>query len=233
MLKKFIYLFITLLVGLAHTAWAQIPDRPYGLDTMRTSGKKLSDSEMLDTLRKREENKKDSVVYNSKFVKVTNENLLKDSTQVFPLDTGLTNFENYSSLYQPRSPRIGLGSLGLPQRPLLFEPLKTVGFDVGQHMFDIYMLGPQDLSYYRTRVAYTNLYFVGGGQTEQVFKLVHSQNIKPNWNVGANFNSTGSRGYYRRQNVSDLNAAIFTWYESKGKRYNLLANLKRYHFCLG
>ncbi|WP_345950906.1 putative porin [Mucilaginibacter sp. PAMB04274] len=230
MLNKLKYLFTTLLLlAVARTAFAQIPDRPYGADTLRNGRSKLTDAQMIDSTRKREENKRDTVIYTSKFVKVTNERLLNDSTQVFPLDTGLVNFENYSPLNQPRSPRIHLGSTGLPQRPLLFEPLKGVGFDVGNHALDVYMITPQDIMYYRTRVAYTNLSFYSGAfgnpNADQIFKLVHTQNIKPNWNFTFNFNSTGSRGFYRRQNVSDLNAAVATWYESKSKRYNLLANV--------
>jgi hypothetical protein len=227
---KLKYLIGTLLMLLfVQTAFAQIPDRPYGADTLRAGARNNNGVQSIDSTRKREENKRDTIIYTSKFVKVTNERLLKDSTQVFPLDTGLVNFENYSPLMQPRSPRIHLGNTGLPQRPLLFEPAKTVGFDVGNHALDVYLLRPEDIMYYRTRVAYTNLSFYSGAfgnpQGEQIFKLVHSQNVKPNWNFTFNFNSTGSRGFYRRQNVSDLNAAIATWYESKGKRYNLLANI--------
>ncbi|MBS7566363.1 putative porin [Mucilaginibacter sp. Bleaf8] len=198
-------------------------------DTARSAGRKLSGDELLDTLRKREEDKRDTVIYTSKFVKITNEYLLKDSTQVFPLDTGLNGFENYSPINQPRSPRIHLGNLGLPQRSLLFEPQKSIGLDVGMHSLDAYVLNPQDIDYYRTRVAYTRLFYVGGAFTnptaEQVFRAIHTQNLKPNWNVGAIFNTIGSRGYHRRQNVGHLNAGVFSWYESRSKRYNMLANL--------
>ena len=222
-------------------AYAQIPgqqnpaypgqqQRPNLRDTGRTQGKKLTDDQLIDTLRKRQEGKHDTVVFNSKFIRVTNERLLKDSTQMLLLDTGIYNFENYSPLYQPRSPKIGLGNLGLAQRSLMFEPSRTIGFDVGLHALDLYLLNPQDINYYRARVPYTELYLVTGGLKEQVFKILHTQNINPRLNVGFNLNFIGSRGYYSSnnvlgQNVSDVNAAFFTWYESKSKRYNLLANL--------
>lgn len=213
---------------LGQIAFAQGTTRPLGPDTARTSSGS-GRTQSIDSVRKRQENQGDSIIYTSKFIKVTNERLLNDSTQIFPLDTGLTNFENYSPLYQPRSPRIHLGNTGLPQRPLLFEPAKTVGFDVGLHALDPYMMGPQDILYYRARVAYTNLSFYSGAfaspNAEQIFKLIHTQNVKPNWNFTFNFNSTGSRGFYRHQNVSDLNAVVATWYESKSKRYNLLGNM--------
>jgi hypothetical protein len=143
---------------------------------------------------------------------------------VFPLDTGLVNFENYSPLYQPRSPKIGLGNLGLAERSLLFEPSKTIGFDVGQHFLDAYLFTPQDIQYYKARVPYTNLSLFASGVKEQYFKVLHTQNINPQLNVGLNLNFIGSRGFYPVQGASDLTGALFSWYESKSKRYNLLAS---------
>ena len=192
--------------------------------TTKKPGKQLSGDQEIDAERQKEEKKRDSVVFTSKFVRVTNERLLSDSTQVFPLDTGLTNFENYSPLYQPRSPKIGLGNLGLAERSLLFEPSKTIGFDVGQHFLDAYLFTPQDIPYYRARVPYTNLSLFASGVKEQVFKALHTQNINPQWNVGFNMNLIGSRGFYPQQGASDLTGAIFTWHESKSKRYNLLGS---------
>jgi hypothetical protein len=236
---KYILLLFTCVCS--QVAFAQIqrgnnnqddPQRRVNLrDTGTTSGKKLTDDQMLDSLRKKQDRKKDSVVFNSKFIRITNERLLRDSTQLRPLDTGLYNYENYSPLLQPRSPKISLGNTGLPARSLLFEPSHTIGFEPGLHELDPYMLRPEDINYYRARVAYTKLYLVGyTGVKEQIFKITHAQNVNPQLNVGFNLNFTGSRGYYSNnnvlaQNVSDVNVAVFTWYESKSKRYNLLGNL--------
>jgi len=122
-----------------------------------------------------------------------------------------------------------LGNLGLDARSLLFEPSRTIGFDVGLHTLDSYWMSPQDINYYRARVPYTQLYLVTSGTTEQVFKLLHTQNVNHQLNIGFNLNYIGSRGLYSSdllaQNVSDVNAAAFAWYESKNKRYNILGNL--------
>jgi hypothetical protein len=192
--------------------------------------KPVSTDQQLDSLRKKLDRKKDTVVFNSKFIRITNERLLKDSTVLLRIDTGIVNFENYSPVLQPESPKITLGNTGLPERSLLFEPPQTIGFDAGLHELDAYVLGPQDINYYRARVPYTDLYFVTGGLTEQIFKAVHTQNINKQLNVGINLNFLGSQGYYSYnevllQNVSDVNAAGFAWYESKNKRYNLLGNI--------
>ncbi len=229
------YILLLLLMCIsAGFAFAQNPNIPgypnqqrradFNKDTATTKTKNLTGDQEIDAERQKEEKKRDSVIFTSKFIRVTNERLLTDSTQVFPLDTGLVNFENYSPLYQPRSPKIGLGNLGLAERSLLFEPSKTIGFDVGQHFLDAYLFTPQDVQYYKARVPYTNLSLYASGVKEQYFKVTHTQNINPQLNVGFNLNFIGSRGSYPQQGASDLTGAIFSWYESKSKRYNLLAN---------
>jgi len=240
MANKLKYIILLLICASVQTVFGQIrnPTYPgqstepvYSRDTsknVRSNG----DSQNIDSLRKRQEEKRDSIEFNSKYIKVTNERLLSDSTQLFPLDTGLVNFENFSPLNQPRNPKISLGYLGVSQRDLLFNPRKTIGFDDGMHALDAYLIGPQDISYFNARAPYTllSLFNTLGSSKEQYFKTLHTQNVKPNWNIGFIMNFNGSRGYYStsnvlKQNVSGLNAGIFTWYHSKDQRYNLLGNL--------
>jgi len=241
MANKLKYLLVLLICAAAQGVFAQVrtntypgqqTDPVYSRDTSKNVRRNNGSSQNLDSVRKREENKHDSIVFTSKFIKVTSERLLMDSIQLFPLDTGLVNFENYSPINQPRNPKISLGFVGLAQRDLLFNPRKTIGFDEGLHALDAYMVNPQDINYFNARAPYTllSLFSTLGGSKEQLFKVVHTQNVKPNWNVGLIMNFNGSRGYYSTsnilaQNVSDFTAGLFTWYHSKNKRYNLLGNL--------
>src|SRR5690606_13073426 len=101
---------------------------------------------------------------------------------------------------------------------------KRIGFDPGFHSFDAYLLKQDSLRYYRARTPFTELYFMNASARELLFKVTHTQNIKPNWNIGANYFRNASEGYYSNQNVNHLNAAVFSWYESNNKRYNLLVN---------
>jgi hypothetical protein len=238
---KLKYILLVLACVWGQLAFAQQPTYPNNpnypnqqqrINLRDTSGnvKNLTNDQQLDSLRKKLDKKKDTVVFSSKFIRVTNERLLKDSTQLFKLDTGLYNFENYSPINQPRSPKISLGNLGRDERSLLYEPSRTIGFDVGLHTLDAYLLNPQDINYYRARVPYTQLYGVTGGLKEQIFRILNTRNVNPRFNVGFNLNFIGSRGFYSyniplAQNVSNVNAAAFSWYESKNKRYNVLGNL--------
>lgn len=188
----------------------------------------------IDSLRSKMEARKDSVVYNSKYIKFTKEEFLRDSTRIFLLDTSTHDFHQYRVLDLPENPTINLGLNGLSYRDLLFEPSKSIGFDVGFHYYDRYLIKPQDVIYYQARAPYTELYLENpafGRLTELQFHVLHSQNIKPNWNIGASFAKMGSRFYYGSPDkdaellaVNHLNASLWSWYESKNKRYTLIAN---------
>lgn len=246
MCKVLKYFFVILCLAAAHSAFAQVPSNPNnpgypnnpnypnqpGRHNYNDTAvvKPLSADQQLDSLRKKIEKKKDTVVFSTRFIRITNEKLLKDSTQLLKLDTGLINFENYSPLLQPRDPKIYLGTTGSPERSLLFDPSQSIGFDPGLHELDAYWMNPQDVNYYRARVPLTDLYFVTGGLHEQIFKALYTRNVNKQLNIGFNLNFLGSQGFYSyndvlAQNVSNTNVAFFSWYESKNKRYNLLANI--------
>jgi hypothetical protein len=178
----------------------------------------------LDSVRKKLDSGKDSVVFTAKYIRFTKLSLTKDSIVLLPLDTSTTNIQNYSPLLQPLHPTINNGNMGLAARPLLYEPSKRIGFDPGFHSLDYYALTPEDIIYYQARTPFTSLYFVSAGQKEQLFRAIHTQNIKKNWNVGVNFNRGDSRGFYARQRGDNLNVAVFSWYQSPSKRYNMWAS---------
>lgn len=241
MRNKIKFLFILLTCAFAQSAFGQsnpnYPNNPnYPIQQrgdLRDTGKvvkQISDDQLLDSLRKKQDHKRDTVIFTAKFIRITNERLLKDSTQMMRLDTTLTNFEIYSPVYSVKIPKITLGYTGTPARDLLFNPSKTIGFDPGLHALDPYLLNPEDINYYRARVPYTSLYFISGGISEQMFKAIHAQNINPQLNIGFNLDFAGPKGFYSsnsvlQQNVNYTNIGAFGWYESKNKRYNLLANI--------
>ncbi|WP_199119694.1 putative porin [Pedobacter sp. ASV28] len=181
----------------------------------------VANNKELDSLRKKEEGGGDTVIFTSKYIRYTTRKLTKDSIQTLPIDTSLTGIQNFSVIAQPRNPTVGTGLIGLAAIPLLFEPLKTIGFDAGFHSLDFYKLTHDDVKFYRARSPFTSLSYVSAGDNVQVLKIIHSQNIKKNWNFGANFNRIGANGFYTHQRGDDLNAALFTWYQTPNKRYNI------------
>src|SRR5690606_15407103 len=132
----------------------------FGFDTTSTNQRTSNKDISVDSLRKQLDNKKDSIVYNAKFIKYTKAAFLEDSTRLFNLDTTVKDFHHFHPLNHPHNPTMNLGVLGSAYRPMLFEPSKNIGFDIGLHYFDRYMEGPQDIKYYQARARYTELYYV-------------------------------------------------------------------------
>lgn len=217
-----LFLFALLFSTIEAAAQRRLP-RPTQTPRDRTSTQPSASAE-LDSLRKIEDEARDTLIITAKYIRYTNVGLLQDSTQTLPLDTTFHNYHNYNPLNQPERPTVNLGNLGLPYREMLYRPAGIIGFDPGFHSLDLYLLKQDSINYYRARSPFTSLTYVNGALKEQFFKLTHSQNIKPNWNVGANYFRIGSEGFYRNQTANHLNAAVFTWYESKNRRYNVLAN---------
>lgn len=181
-------------------------------------------SSALDSARALEDNKQDSVVFSAKYVRYATLKMLKNATYTRQIDTSHHNFQYYNKQNLPWNPSINLGSYGLATRDLLFTPDKSIGFQPGFHALERYLVTSDSIIYYRARARYSELYAVGFFFNDQVFRATIAQNINPQWNIGGNYYSTSTEGYYNNQNYSDSKASVFTWYESKDKRYNLLAN---------
>ncbi len=165
-------------------------------------------------------------VYTSKGIRqITERDLERDSLVLHTIDTSIVGKERYSPLLLYNDYRINTGGLGLPQRALIPEFSNPVGFNNGQNILSIYLLQPENLEYYRSKSPYSELAFLTGGKKEQWFRLVHSQNINPRFAAGLQYYRVGSKGFYPRQKVDNLNLAFLTWYQSKNYRYNQISNL--------
>ena len=169
------------------------------------------------------------VHYSTNVKQISADDLQGDSLRYHALDTTLRNFENYSNLYQPGRYYINLGNYGLAAKPLLPSFHSATGFNNGQNIYDVYLLHPEDITYYRNKSPYTNTFYITGkgqktGLSEGIFNFVHARNINPRLNIGIEYNRSGSNGYYPRQTSDVLNVAAFLWYQSANLRYNLITN---------
>lgn len=210
--KKAIVLFrikhLLLCLLLPAAALAQQPDT--------TGARRESGTPGNDTLR----------IYSPLTVTVISEERMNsDSLVTHPIDTSIYRFQNYSPFYRNKRYFVNLGNLGLATRDLLVDFNKEIGFRTGQQALDVYQYDRTELEYYRTRSPYTELYYVTGGRPEQVFRFIHTQNIKPRLNAGVEYQKIGSEGYYPSQSTNHLNLAAFAWYQSENLRYNLIGNV--------
>src|SRR5262249_43126365 len=107
-----------------------------------------------------------------------------NSSKVYSPDTSLHTFQrNHFTEPWFRD----LGNLGSPASNLLFTPEYRVGPSLGYHVMDVYRLNADSLNYYHTNHAYSEFGFQLGSKQEQTAHLLHTQNIKPNWNFAVDY----------------------------------------------
>jgi len=132
------------------------------------------------------------------------------------LDSSVNDF---GKVYSVPSGYVTLGNNGSAAFPVLFTPLLKAGWDAGFHAFDVYKYTLENTRFFKTTRPYTQLgYFLASGK-EQVVKVLQTQNIKPNWNVGIDYRLISSPGFFQTQNTSHNNYRFFSNYQGKRKRY--------------
>ena len=118
-----------------------------------------------------------------------------------------------------------LGNLGSPAYNLLFSPDTRTGPALGYSCFDVYRYNVDSLKFYSTTRPYSIFGFQLGSKLEQSARIMHTQNIKPNWNFAVDYRKTTSPGFYKIQRNNDDNASFSTNYKSLNKHYQLFAGM--------
>ena len=130
-----------------------------------------------------------------------------------------SSIDDFGKVYSVPSGYVTLGNNGNAAFPVLFTPLLTAGWDAGFHAFDVYKYTLENTRFFKTTKPYTELsYFLASGK-EQVVKVLQTQNIKPNWNVGLEYRLISSPGFFQTQNTNHNNYRFFSNYQGKRKRY--------------
>jgi len=118
-----------------------------------------------------------------------------------------------------------LGNQGSPTVNLLFTPEPRMGPSLGYHVYDVYRYTTDSMKYYNTTRPYSNFTYQLGSKLEQMAYIMHTQNIKPYWNVAFEYRKTTSPGFYKVQRNNHDNASLNTHYTGKKKHYELYGAL--------
>lgn len=114
-----------------------------------------------------------------------------------------------------------LGNQGGPSRNLQFAQQNPAGLSLGYHVYDAQRWEPDSVLYYNTTRPYSNFTYHLGSKQEQLAEILHTQNIKPYWNVAAAYRKAASPGYYLWQRNATDNAMLSSNYTDPGLRYKL------------
>lgn len=144
------------------------------------------------------------------------------SDKVHTVDSSIHTFHRkpYS---QPWN--MNLGNYGTISRSLMFTPEDRTGPTLGYNAMDIYRIEVDSIKYYNTTTPYSEFGFFLGSKLEQNLKILHTQNIKPNWNFAAEYGRISSEGFFLLQRTSHDRASFSTNYQSINRRYKLHAGI--------
>ncbi len=151
---------------------------------------------------------------------------LKDSITIyyFHLNSLLkelldSSLNDYGKVYTVPAGYKTLGNNGNAAYPILFTPLLKAGWDAGFHAYDLYKFSLENTRFFQTTKPYTELgYYLASGK-EQVVKVLQTQNIKPNWNAGLEYQLISAPGFFQTQNTNHNSYRFFSNYRGKRKRY--------------
>ena len=114
-----------------------------------------------------------------------------------------------------------LSNLGSPVTNLLFTPMDRFGPTLGYHVYDAEKYLLDSLKYYNTNRPYSEFNYRLGYNLEQIVDIMHTQNVKPNWNVAIGLKNTSSPGNYKIQRNDNYNAYLTSKYRGLKKHYTL------------
>ena len=140
-----------------------------------------------------------------------------DSTNRRTIDSSVNDFDKYFSV--PSSYQY-LGNNGAAAFPLIFQPFAKPGWDAGFHAYDIYRFTLADSKFYKTTKPFSMLGYQLASGKEQMIKVMHTQNPKPNLNVGFDYRLISAPGFFITQNTNHNNFRLYGNYQGKRKRYN-------------
>jgi hypothetical protein len=113
-----------------------------------------------------------------------------------------------------------LGNLGTAARPLLFETSPALGFQTGVRSFDLYMLQPEQLGFYRSARTFSDVSFTQGrNQFETNLNARFARTFEGGTNFSLEYRTLNNLGQYRYQRAKHNALSAGLW-APVGKRYD-------------
>lgn len=139
-----------------------------------------------------------------------------------PLRFDLNDFQFTQPVYQHSLFNSSLGNNGTAWQNLNFKPGFNNGFRWGFETFNIYRYHLENALYYDVQAPYTDAMYVQGPKEESQFHILHTQNIRRDWNLGVRFKRVASEGLYERQATSHVALQLHALYRPEQSRYQAM-----------
>ena len=125
---------------------------------------------------------------------------------------------------------VDLGNLGTASKSMYHQPMLNPSLQGGLNSLDAYRSDESNPVFYNTTRPYTDVYYHMASQQEQVLDLLHTQNIKPSWNISVRYRKIGSPGFYKLQRSNHDLLSVNSIYRSENQKYQatLVSNYQKF-----
>ncbi len=146
------------------------------------------------------------------------------------LDTVLGNLQNYNPIFIKSISNSYLGNIGSANISNIYIDRDNSNDFLFFRPYADYLKQPQNITFYNTTTPYTVLFYETGGskgRDENYLKVLHTQNIKPYWNMGVQYNLISSYGNYQNQKTRVYDFTLFSTYQKKRIGLDFIMNANR------
>lgn len=139
-----------------------------------------------------------------------------DSINVKRLDSTISDFYTYFT--EPATQQY-LGNNGAAGYSIIFKPYIKPGWDAGFHAYDTYRFTLENTRFFKTTKPFSQISYQLATGKEQVVRVLHTQNPRPNINFGFEYKLISAPGIFVTQNTNHNSLRLFGNYQGKRKRY--------------
>jgi hypothetical protein len=148
-----------------------------------------------------------------------------------PLDTFLFDIQTTNPILHRSFSNTFTGNLGGPSESNIFAYRRPISSFIFLAPEGDYMLSPEKVIYYSTNKPFTTITYSTGGSTskaEQTIKVVHTQNINRDLNVGLNYHLINSVGQYLNQSTRCNSFTFFSSFEHPNYSWAMNLNYNKF-----
>lgn len=160
-----------------------------------------------DSLKQRDRNEDSITIFYRMF----------DSSRVRFIDSSIGDF--YNRFGVPFD-HLVLNQYAGAAKSVVFNPNTAPGYDPGFHGYDAYYFNLANTKLYNTTRPYTEIDYILGSKAEQTIKIMHTQNIKPLWNIGFDYRLINSPGHYKSSSGNHSAIRLSSAFSTKNRRYS-------------
>src|SRR5207302_1674047 len=95
-----------------------------------------------------------------------------------------------------------LGNNGSAGYSLICTPFMKAGWDAGFHAYDAYRFTLENARFFKTTRPFSQLNYQLASGKEQMVKILHTQNPRPNLNFGFEYRLISAPGFFVTQNTN-------------------------------